>query len=48
MIWVAEDFGGVLTGTGTDVNSGPLLALLAAAYWPLSTGHDGREPSGRS
>ncbi len=34
MIWVAEDFGGVLTGTGTDVNSGPLLALLAAAYWP--------------
>jgi len=34
LIWVAEDFGAVLTGTGTDVNTGPLLALLALTYWP--------------
>jgi hypothetical protein len=35
-IWVAgENFGEILTGTGTDPNSGPLLILLAAAYWPL-------------
>ncbi len=34
VIWVGEDFGAVLTGAGTDVNTGPLLALLAAAYWP--------------
>jgi hypothetical protein len=34
-IWVVpENFGGILTGTGTDPNSGPLLALLALAYWP--------------
>jgi hypothetical protein len=35
-IWVAEDFGGILTGQGTDVNSGPLVALLAASFWPLA------------
>ncbi|HEV2372988.1 MAG TPA: DUF5134 domain-containing protein [Streptosporangiaceae bacterium] len=35
--WVAgQDFGGVLTGMATDVNSGPLLALLTAAYWPVA------------
>ena len=33
-IWAAEALGGVLTGSGTDPNSGPLLALLAVAYWP--------------
>ena len=37
-IWViAEALGGILVGSGTDVNSGPLLALLALAYWPLRT-----------
>jgi hypothetical protein len=35
-IWVfAEALGGILTAGGTDVNSGPLLALLALTYWPL-------------
>jgi hypothetical protein len=34
-IWIAEGLGGVLTGAGTDPNSGPLLALLALAYWPV-------------
>jgi hypothetical protein len=34
-LWVVENFGGIFTGHGTDVNSGPLLVVLAAAYWPL-------------
>ena len=48
-IWViGEDFGGILTGHGTDPNSGPLLALLALAFWPLRrhpryTGPDRRQ-----
>ena len=34
VIWVVgENFGALLTNGGTDVNSGPLLILLAAAYW---------------
>jgi hypothetical protein len=32
--WLAEGTGGLLTGTATDPDSGPLLALLALAYWP--------------
>ncbi|HYZ57612.1 MAG TPA: hypothetical protein VE733_29480 [Streptosporangiaceae bacterium] len=36
-IWVVgEAFGAIFTGRGTDPNSGPLLALLALAYWPAS------------
>ena len=31
---VGEAFGGILTGQGTDPNSGPLLALLTLAFWP--------------
>ncbi len=35
-IWVlTENLGGIFTGTGTDPNTGPLLILLAAAYWPF-------------
>jgi hypothetical protein len=35
VIWVlGENFGGIFTGSGTDPNSGPILMLLAAAYWP--------------
>jgi hypothetical protein len=35
VIWVAaEALGGIFSGSGTDPNSGPLLALLALAYWP--------------
>ncbi|HEY0932115.1 MAG TPA: hypothetical protein VGD91_00085 [Trebonia sp.] len=38
LIWVfAQALGGILAGGGTDVNSGPLLALLTLAYWPLQT-----------
>jgi hypothetical protein len=35
-VWVTQDFGGIFTGTGTDVNSGLLLLLVALAYWPMS------------
>jgi hypothetical protein len=31
---VGEAFGGILTGQGTDPNTGPLLALLTLAFWP--------------
>jgi hypothetical protein len=35
-IWAAgEHFGGVTDGMATDPNSGPLLALIAMAFWPL-------------
>ena len=38
VIWIAgQDLGGIFTGSGTDPNSGPLLALLAVAYWPART-----------
>jgi hypothetical protein len=41
LIWVAQDFGQVFTGQGTDPNSGLLLIVLAAAFWPLAA-----QPSG--
>jgi hypothetical protein len=38
IIWlVGEALGAIFTGAGTDPNSGPLLALLALAYWPPRT-----------
>ena len=51
-IWVlGENFGELATGQGTDPNTGLLLVVLAAAFWPLSrrraapvsAGHD-QEP----
>jgi hypothetical protein len=36
VLWLAQGLGGMLTGSGTDPNSGPLLALLALAFWPLA------------
>lgn len=36
-IWVlGQSFGEMATGQATDPNTGPLLILLAAAYWPLA------------
>jgi hypothetical protein len=32
--WLAEGFGGLATGQATDPNTGPLLILLAACFWP--------------
>jgi hypothetical protein len=44
--WVAmENLGGVLTGSTSDVGTGPVLILLALAFWPLA-GTRGR-PAGR-
>jgi hypothetical protein len=38
VIWVVgEALGAILTSGATDPSSGPLLALLALAYWPLAT-----------
>jgi hypothetical protein len=35
VIWVfAQALGGIIASGSTDPNSGPLLALLALAYWP--------------
>ena len=37
VIWVVgQNLGGILAGSGTDPNTGPLLVLLAAAYWPAT------------
>jgi hypothetical protein len=36
-LWLAQGLGGILAGGATDPNSGPLLALLAVAYWPLAS-----------
>ena len=50
-IWIAEGLGGILTGAGTDPNSGLLLALLALAYWPavnLVPAAPRRQPAGGS
>jgi hypothetical protein len=35
-LWLAQDLGGLLTGTATDPNSAPLLALLAVSFWPAA------------
>jgi len=38
VIWVIpQGLGGILAGGATDPNSGPLLVLLALAYWPSRT-----------
>jgi hypothetical protein len=37
LIWLAEDFGEVFTGQGTDPNSGLMLIVVAAAFWPAAT-----------
>jgi hypothetical protein len=34
LFWVAEGLGGIFTGQGTDPNTGLLLVLLAACFWP--------------
>ena len=47
VIWAtSEDFGTVLSGTATDVNTGPLLVLIALACWPAgSLASSRRSPS---
>ncbi|HJY55511.1 MAG TPA: hypothetical protein VJ418_03945 [Streptosporangiaceae bacterium] len=36
-LWVAQGLGGILTGSATDPDTAPLLALLALAFWPLAS-----------
>jgi hypothetical protein len=44
LVWVcAEALGGLFGGQGTDPNSGPLLIVLALAYWPLASHPEGGE-----
>lgn len=46
LIWMlGEAFGGILTGQATDPNTGPLLALLALAYWPAARVHRPAPPA---
>jgi hypothetical protein len=36
VVWIAgEHFGSLLSGMATDPNSGPLLLLIALAFWPV-------------
>ncbi len=44
LFWVAEGLGGIFTGQGTDPNTGPLLILLAACFWP----HSAAQPTRRA
>lgn len=41
LIWIAEGLGGIFTGQGTDPNTGALLILLAACYWPWDSARVG-------
>ena len=46
VLWViGQGLGGLLTGAATDPDTGPLLALLALAYWPVA--RCGPGPGGR-
>jgi hypothetical protein len=48
-IWViGEALGGVYGGQGTDVNSGPLLALIALAYWPTKVAYSATVADGET
>ena len=44
LFWIAEGFGGIFTGEGTDPNTGPLLIVLAACYWPARPSLRHRRP----
>ena len=36
LLWAAgENYGAIFSGMATDPNSGPLLVLLALAFWPV-------------
>lgn len=41
LFWIAEGFGGIFTGEGTDPSTGLLLILLAWSYWPRNRALDG-------
>ena len=41
VLWLAQGLGGILTGSATDPNTAPLLALLALAFWPAASAPTG-------
>jgi hypothetical protein len=46
LIWVfAQALGGIIASGSTDPNSGPLLVLLALAYWPARQAPPGAAPA---
>jgi hypothetical protein len=46
VIWIpGQAFGGILAGGMTDPNSGPLLVLIALAYWPTESALSVTEPT---
>jgi hypothetical protein len=59
LFWIAEGAGGIFTGQGTDPNTGLILVLLAACFWPYAwpaaygvacteLGNSGEPSSGRA
>ena len=44
---VGEGMGGIVTGSGTDPNTGPLLILLAISIYPLGRSERRLNPSNR-
>ena len=48
LLWVfAQALGGIAASGATDLNSGPLLALLALAYWPATLDQSAGQPAGQ-
>src|SRR5262249_22649903 len=48
-IWVVgQNLGGVLAAGATDVGSGPLLVLIALAYWPFRADNSNRLQPGHT
>jgi hypothetical protein len=46
VVWVVgQNLGEIATGQATDPNTGPLLVLLAATYWPVSAPWRGGAPA---
>jgi hypothetical protein len=44
--WLAEGLGGIWSGMATDPETGPLLALVALAYWPARSAARSARPEG--
>lgn len=48
VLWVVgQDLGEIFTGAATDIQSGPMLILLAVAYWPQAPAARAFAPLGR-
>jgi hypothetical protein len=47
-LWLAQGLGGIFTGMGTDVESAPLLALVALAFWPSATASEAPAEAGEA